>query len=746
MITKALFALKTRNAMIFLPHPKTAFATSEAVRICCEAAIAAGAPANILQCVNPNREVSTHVMKHPNINLLVATGGPSMVAACYGSGKPAMGVGAGNAAVLVDATADLDEVVGSVVLSKTFDNGVICASEQSAVIVDSVYDTVKAKFIERGVHFVEGDNRQRLSDFLIKQGHINPDVVGQSALEIAARAGIKGVPSDAVVLAAEVSEVGVQEPLSYEKLSPLLSFYRAKDFEHGCDISKRIVEFGGKGHTAAIYTEDRAHMLRFAELMPAFHLMCNMPTAFGAIGTAFNFHVDPSMTLGVGAIGGSSLSGSLTPFHLLDIKTLAERQEHMEWVKNPPALYFNRNCTEEALEDLARRGRCSRVLIVTDKTMNTLGHVHRVVSALQGHGLECSVFDDVSPDPNLDCVRAGVSACERFRPDTLVCLGGGSPMDAGKLIRVLYENPEVAIDDLAARFVELRKRTFEFPGHGKLVHTVVCIPTTSGTASEVTPFSVITDDDGTKLPLFSYDMTPDIAIVDASYTTQLPSDLVAHAGLDAITHAVESYVSVCANDFSKPMSKRALKLLIDNLAASFHTGDEAARERVHHGSTIAGLAFSNSFLGVCHSLSHQVGAQFHLPHGLVNAILLPYVMEYNASPNPTRMTAYPTYSHPQSLQRYAELAHHLDLKGDSNEILSSHLVDKLQALNSELKVPNCFKELGIDEHIFMDLLPAMAIGAFDDQCSGANPRFPLAKELEELLLKSYHGGKIQFKF
>jgi acetaldehyde dehydrogenase/alcohol dehydrogenase len=744
-IAKTLMALKTRNGVMFIPHPRAADCSAEAVRVCLEGAVNAGAPEGILQCVNPTSEITNYIMHHPDIKMLLATGGPAMVKACYASGKPSLGVGAGNAAILIDETADLDEAVGNIVLSKTFDNGVICASEQSVVLVDSVYENCKEKFEHRGVHFLYGEERQKLSNFLLLNGHINIDIIGQSAQEIAKRIGVK-VPSSAVVLAAECTEVGPTENLSHEKLSPVLSFYRAKTFDEALDLSKRIVLNGGEGHTAAIYSKKRDRLELFSQVVPACHLLSGMPTALGAIGSSYNFHVDPSLTLGVGSLGGSSLSGSLTPFHLLDIRTLCEKQEHMEWYKNPPSIYFNRNCTEDALGDLAKAKDLKRALIITDKMMVQLGHAKRIQDSLESHGFKVAIFDEVLPDPNMECVRHGVRVCHDFKPDTLICLGGGSPMDAGKFIRVQYETPDLSIDDLAARFIELRKRTQEFPQFGSKIKKLVCIPTTSGTASEVTPFSVVTDDQGHKLPLFSYSMTPDMAIVDSSYCDQLPKSLVAFAGLDAITHAVESYVSVAANHFTMPNSLRATKLLFDNLETSYKTGCSNAREQVHHGATVAGLAFSNAFLGICHSLSHKVGGKFHTPHGLTNSVLLPYVIEYNANPRPTRQAPYPTYTKPVSMQRYAELGRHIGLKGDSDEDLAMAFANKFVDLAKSINVPLSFKDCKIDETQFLNNIENIAEDAFDDQCTPANPRFPLTKELEEILKKAYYGEPLTFKY
>lgn len=745
VVTKALFSLKTRNGMIFLPHPRSSQCTAAAVKICLDEAVAAGAPAGILQAIeHPNRDISNYVMHHPDIRLLLATGGPAMVKACYESGKPSLGVGAGNASVIIDETANLEEAVGSIILSKTFDNGVICASEQSIVLLDEVYDRGVKLFKQRGVTFLYGDDLQKLRDYLIIHGSINPNVVGQSAMTIASNAGIK-VPPGTLVLAGEVSDIGPSEPMSYEKLSPILSFYRAKDFSDALDIGKRIVEFGGLGHSAVMYSRKQDRLDLFALTMPAFHLMANMPSAFGAIGTAFNFNVDPSFTLGVGSIGGSSLSGPLSPMNLLDIKTLADKEEHIQWFKIPPKIYYNRNCLEDALNDLSEEKTLKRALVVTDRPMVEMGYAARLTRALEDRGYTTHVFSGIAPDPDMDCVRRGVQECESFKPDMMICLGGGSPMDAGKFIRVQYEHPGINIDDLAARFIELRLRTQIFPNTGLKMKKLICIPTTSGTASEVTPFSVITDDQGHKRPLFSYTLTPDMAIIDSSFTDKLPKSLISFAGIDAITHAVEAFVSVAQNDFTSPYALRALRLLFDNLHDSYHNNSISAREAVHHGASIAGLAFSNSFLGVCHSLSHQIGSHFHLPHGLCNAILLPYVIEYNATIHPTRMGIYPTYNTPRAMSQYAEIAKYLGCDGANDSELTQQFVDKFQDLCVNLEVPLSFKAAGINEDKFLTHLRAMAEEAFDDQCTGANPRFPLVSELEEVLKRSYYGNDVEIE-
>ena len=742
-IAKSLFLAKTRNVGIFLPHPRAAKCTAAAVKVCHDAGVKVGAPVNWVQCVpKPTLDLSSAVMEHESTNLILATGGPAMVKSSYSTGHPAIGVGSGNAPVLVDETADLKQACGSIVLGKTFDNGMICAAEQSVVLVDEIYDEFKEMLKGRGVYFLYGEDKVALENFLVKDGRVNVDVVGQSAQKIADLIGVK-VPAGTVVLAAEETRVGEDVPLSYEKLSPILAVYRAANFDDGLELCKQLTFHGGIGHTAGIYCNDRKRLETYAEKIPAGRILANMPTSISAIGTEFNNSIDPSFTLGVGTQAGSSHSENVGPMHLLNIKTLATRQDHIEWYRNPPDIYYNRGCLEEALSDCARAMKTGQVLqrciIVTDKVMGYMGYVDRVKEALISKGFVVTVFDDVNPDPDMATVRNGIRACQQFKPDLMVCIGGGSPMDAGKFIRALYEHPELSLEDAAARFLELRKRTCPFPILGSKIKKIVCIPTTSGTASEVTPFSVITDDEGMKHPLFSYRLTPDIAIIDSSFCEQLPKSLIAFAGIDAITHAVEAFVSVVANEFTEGHGLRALKLLTENLVTSYNTGSLASREAVHHGATLAGLAFSNSFLGICHSLAHKVGAAFHLPHGLTCGILLPHVIRYNACTHPTRMGIYPGYDYPKALERYADIARYLRCKGSTNQELMEAFITKLYALYDDMNVPKTFQKAGINEMEYKLKLDEIALKAFDDQCTPANPRFPLISELKEVLLQAYYG-------
>jgi len=586
-ISKCLMLAKTRNAGVFLPHPHAAKCTAEAVRICREAGEKAGAPLNWVQCVTDHDlKESQAVMQSPEIKLILATGGPNMVKASYSAGKPAIGVGSGNAPVLVDETSDVLQACGSIILGKTFDNGVICAAEQSVVAVDAVYDELKELMKGRGVHFLFGNERDKLASFIQIDGHINPKIVGQSAHEIALRANLSPIPANTVVLATEETTVGEDNPLSKEKLCPVISLYRASTFDDGVQLCRALALNGGVGHTAGMYTssqnlkEMKRREEEFLREVPVHRVLVNMPTSIAAIGTAFNFAIDPSLTLGVGTEAGSSMSSNLGPNHLINLTTVAERQEHIEWLQLPHQLYYNRGCTEEALGGNAINGE-KRVLIVTDKGMVRCGFAQRVSTCLRDQGLDVEIFSDVHPDPDMECVRNGVEVCNSFKPDIIVCLGGGSPIDAGKFIRVQYEHPELTLEDASARFIEIRKRTSAFPNLGSKVKRLIAIPTTSGTGSEVSPFTVITSDEGQKYPIASYKLTPDVAICDSTLCDSLPRSLVAHAGLDSITHAIESYVSVAQNDFTKTQSLEALELLFKYLPESYKSGSATSRDACH---------------------------------------------------------------------------------------------------------------------------------------------------------------------
>ena len=746
-ISKALMSCKTRNAIIVLPHPRASKATAEAIRIIREAGEKAGAPKGWAQCIeNPSMDDSHAVMVSDAVKLILSTGGPGVVKASYGSGKPAIGVGSGNAPVLVDETANIEVACGSIILGKTFDNGVICAAEQSAVVVQDVYDELKTLLEARGVFFVYGEDREKLGKFMRKGTSINPQIVGQTAVEIARRAGIDlaKLPPGTIVLGSEESsnDIGEEFPFSHEKLCPVLSIFKAENFEDGVEISRRLALNGGVGHTAGMYTSsDPVHAAKrekaFVDRVPVGRVIVNSPTSLTAIGSAFNFQIDPSFTLGVGTQAGSSVSGNLGPMHLVNTVTVAERQDHIEWFNLPHRVFFNRGCLEEGLRECAKAyatgERDHKVLVVSDKVCQKLGYIDRVSSKLRELGFEVEVFNDVNADPNMECIRKGVAVCERFRPDLMIALGGGSPLDAGKFIRVQYEHPELTVEDAAVRFIELRKRTIEFPQLGSKIRRFVAIPTTSGTGSEVSPFTVITDDEGHKFPLTSYKLTPDIAICDSTFCDSLPKSLVANAGIDAITHAIEAYVSVAQNDFTKMHALEALELLFGNLAESYKVGSIKSRDAVHRGATLAGIAFSNSFLGICHSLAHKVGAQFHLPHGMTNAILLPHVIRYNSTVRPTKMGIYPSYLYPQAHKRYAEMA----VRAGASTHDTEGLIEKIYELMAHLDMPTSFKQAKVPRDAFIAHLDTIAEDAFDDQCTPANPRFPLVPELKEILMAAY---------
>ncbi|PWC30955.1 bifunctional acetaldehyde-CoA/alcohol dehydrogenase, partial [Azospirillum sp. TSO22-1] len=682
-IFKALISLKTRNGIVFSPHPRARKATCEAARIVLEAAVAAGAPADIIGWIDePSLELSNAVMHHPDISLILATGGPGMVKAAYSSGKPAIGVGAGNTPAVIDEFADIKRAVASILMSKTFDNGVVCASEQSAIVVDSVYEAVRDRFAHHGGHILSAKEADAVRKVLLVDGHLNADIVGQSAQSIAAMAGIS-VPAATKVLIAEVEDVSEAEPFAHEKLSPTLALYRAKDFTHACDTAAALVALGGIGHTSALYTDQdqQTERLRvFGERMKTARILINTPSSQGGIGDLYNFRLAPSLTLGCGSWGGNSISENVGPRHLLNRKTLAKRAENMLWHKLPKAIYFRRGCLPFALEELRGRKRC---LIVTDRFLFENGHVSETVRLLKGLGLEVETFFEVNADPTLAVVRKGLALATAFQPDVILALGGGSPMDAAKIMWVMYEAPDVAFEDLALRFMDIRKRIYRFPKLGAKA-TFVAVPTTSGTGSEVTPFAVVTDErTGIKYPIADYELTPTMAIVDANLVMGMPKGLTAAGGIDAVTHALEAYVSVVANEYTDGQALQALKLLKENLPSAYANGarDPKARELVHNAATMAGIAFANAFLGVCHSMAHKLGAEFHLPHGIANALLIANVIRYNAADIPTKQTAFSQYDRPKGVARYAEIARHLNLGGSRDH----ERVELLVAWVEELK-------------------------------------------------------------
>ncbi|MER3620706.1 bifunctional acetaldehyde-CoA/alcohol dehydrogenase [Klebsiella pneumoniae] len=692
-IFKSLISLKTRNAIIFSPHPRAKEATNKAADIVLQAAIAAGAPKDLIGWIDqPSVELSNALMHHPDINLILATGGPGMVKAAYSSGKPAIGVGAGNTPVVIDETADIKRAVASVLMSKTFDNGVICASEQSVVVVDSVYDAVRERFASHGGYLLQGKELKAVQDIILKNGALNAAIVGQPAAKIAELAGFT-VPATTKILIGEVTNVDESEPFAHEKLSPTLAMYRAKDFEDAVAKAEKLVAMGGIGHTSCLYTDQDnqpARVAYFGQMMKTARILINTPASQGGIGDLYNFKLAPSLTLGCGSWGGNSISENVGPKHLINKKTVAKRAENMLWHKLPKSIYFRRGSLPIALDEVITDGH-KRALIVTDRFLFNNGYADQITSVLKAAGVETEVF----------------------------------------------------FEELALRFMDIRKRIYKFPKMG-VKAKMVAITTTSGTGSEVTPFAVVTDDaTGQKYPLADYALTPDMAIVDANLVMDMPKSLCAFGGLDAVTHALEAYVSVLASEFSDGQALQALKLLKEYLPASYHEGSKnpVARERVHSAATIAGIAFANAFLGVCHSMAHKLGSQFHIPHGLANALLICNVIRYNANDNPTKQTAFSQYDRPQARRRYAEIADHLGLSapGDRTAAKIEKLLAWLESIKAELGIPKSIREAGVQEADFLAYVDKLSEDAFDDQCTGANPRYPLISELKQILLDTYYG-------
>jgi len=740
-IFKALIALKTRNGMIFSPHPRAKRSTCAAAKVVLDAAVAAGAPPDILGWVEePTIELSNALMRHPAIKLILATGGPGMVHAAYSSGTPAIGVGPGNTPVVIDETADLKRAVASILMSKTFDNGVVCASEQAVIAVDAIYGDVRSRFRRHCGYILSGAEADAVRGVLFAKGAVNPAVVGQSAAKIAAMAGFE-VPANTQVLIGEVSEISADEPFAHEKLSPVLALYRAKDFEDAVDKAADLVALQGIGHTSVLYTDQdgqRERVNYFSARMKTSRILVNTPSSQGGIGDLYNFSLAPSLTLGCGSWGGNSVTANVGPQQLLNIKTVAKRAENMLWHKLPQSIYFRRGCMGEALKELAGK---KRALVVTDPYLFNHGHADELIEKLKREGLEVEIFSQVEPDPTLTTVRKCAEVANGFRPDVIVAFGGGSPMDAAKIAWVLYEHPDVDFHSLALRFMDIRKRIYRFPRLGAKA-TLIAIPTTSGTGSEVTPFAVVTDDaTGKKYPIADYELTPRMAIVDPNLVMTMPKGLTAYGGIDAVTHAIEAYVSIMATEFTDGQARQALKLLKDYLPQAYERGsaDPVAREKVHYAATLAGMAFANAFLGVCHSMAHKLGANFHLPHGLANGLLLANVVRYNANDNPTKQSAFSQYDRPKARCRYAEIARALGLGGADNDASVANLIAWIEQLKRELEIPASIQAAGVLEGEFMARLDALAEDAFDDQCTGANPRFPLISEVKTILLDSFYG-------
>ncbi len=747
-IFKSLLALKTRNGIVFSPHPRAKKCTIEAARLVLEAAVAAGAPEGIIGWIeNPTMALSNALMHHPHINLILATGGPGMVKAAYSSGKPAIGVGAGNTPAVIDATANIKMAVSSIIMSKTFDNGMICASEQSVVAEDAVYDKVKQEFITRGCHFVTGKDRKKLAETIVVNGKLNSAIVGQSAEKIAQMAGIK-VPAGTKILIAEASAVNDEEVFAREKLSPVLGFYRAKDFKHAVDLARDLILYGGAGHTSVLYTDEanEEHIDMFKD-MPTARTLINIPSSQGAIGDVYNFKLAPSLTLGCGSWGGNSVSENIGVKHLMNVKSVAERRENMYWYKVPSKIYFKRGALSQAMAELKDK---QRAYIITDKTMEQLGHVRAVADVLESQNIKFRVFSNVLPDPNISNVEEALAIANSWQPDLIIALGGGSAIDEGKMVWLMYENPDTSFEDIAMRFMDIRKRIYAAPPLGKKA-TMVAIPTTSGTGSEVTPFTIITDEKtGTKYAITDYALTPDMAIIDPEFVLGMPKSLTAFSGLDVLTHAIEAYTSVYATNFTDGQALEAMRLVFKYLEKSYNLGakDINAREKMHYAATIAGMAFANAFLGLSHSMAHKLGAMYHVPHGLANALLLSYVIEFNATDKPTKQGLFPQYKYPFVKGRYGKIVDFLlphNNLGDDKDAKVQKLIDMVEDLKHKLNIPRSIKEYGIPEKEFLDNLDKLSELAFDDQCTGGNARYPLISEIKELYLKAYYGEPVKHK-
>jgi acetaldehyde dehydrogenase / alcohol dehydrogenase len=743
-IFKALIALKTRNAIVFSPHPRAKKCTIEAAKIILEAAVAAGAPKDIIGWIDePTVPLSQALMQHPDINLILATGGPGMVKAAYSSGRPSLGVGAGNTPALIDSTAHLKMAVSSIILSKTFDNGMICASEQSVIVVDDVYEEVKQEFINRGAYFLTPQEREQLGQKIVIDGHLNPEIVGQPVQQLAALGGFS-IPENTRVIIAEVEKIGKDEPFSFEKLSPILAMYRAQDYADGVDKAEQLVQFGGRGHTAVLYTSpnNSDRIREFEYKVQAARVLINTPSSQGAIGDLYNFRLDPSLTLGCGTWGGNSISENVEPRHLLNIKTVAERRENMLWFRVPPKIYFKYGALSFAIRELIGK---RRAIIVTDKPLYDLGVLEPLEAALDEIGLQYDTFYDVEPDPSLDTVLRGLELMKSFQPDVIIAIGGGSPMDAAKIMWLLYEHPEIEFEGLAMRFMDIRKRVYELPPLGEKA-ILVAVPTTSGTGSEVTPFAVVTDHrTGIKYPLADYALTPTMAIVDPALVLNLPKKLTAYGGIDALTHAIETFVSVLASEYTNSMALEAIRLLFKYLPSAYRNGanDPKAREKVHYAATMAGMAFANGFLGICHSMAHQLGATFHIPHGLANALMISHVIRYNATDTPFKQATFSQYKYPNATWRYARIASYLGLGGETEAEKVERLIAAVEDLKQQLDIPLAMKDaIAASRAEFSSKLDELADRAFDDQCTGANPRYPLINDLKQLLADAYEGSPV----
>lgn len=740
-IFKTLICLKTRNGIIISPHPRAKKSTIAAAKIVLEAAVAAGAPEGIIGWIDvPSLELTSEVMKSCDCTL--ATGGPGMVKSAYSSGKPALGVGAGNTPVIIDETADILLAVNSIIHSKTFDNGMICASEQSVIVSEKIYDAIKAEFEARGCHICNKQELQKLRDTILINGSLNAKIVGQKAATIAKLAGFE-VPENTKILIGEVKSVDISEPFAHEKLSPVLAMYKSKNFDEAVAKAEQLVADGGYGHTSSLYLNaatEKDKIAQFQNAMKTCRILINSPSSHGGIGDIYNFAMIPSLTLGCGSWGGNSVSENVGVKHLLNIKTVAERRENMLWFRAPEKVYFKKGCLPVALSELGEMGK-KKAFIVTDSFLYKNGYTKSITDKLDAMGIVHTTFFEVAPDPSLSSAQKGAQAMAAFEPDVIIAIGGGSAMDAGKIMWVLYEHPEADFLDMAMRFMDIRKRIYTFPKMGEKAY-FVAVPTSSGTGSEVTPFAVITDDStGSKYPLADYELLPKMAIIDADMMMNQPKGLTSASGIDALTHALEAYASVMATDYTDGLALKSMKLIFKYLPDAYEKGaaDAKAREEMANASTLAGMAFANAFLGICHSMAHKLGAYHHLPHGVANALLITEVMRFNAAEVPTKMGTFPQYQYPHALDRYVECADFLGITGKDDNEKFENLLKAIEELKEKVGIKKTIQEYGIEEKDFLDNLDKMVEDAFDDQCTGANPRYPLMSEIKEIYLKAYYG-------
>ncbi len=741
-IFKTLISLKTRNGIIISPHPRAKKCTIAAAKVVLDAAVAAGAPKGIIAWIDvPSLELTNEVMRSADI--ILATGGPGMVKSAYSSGKPALGVGAGNTPAIIDDTADITLAVNSIIHSKTFDNGMICASEQSVILLDKIYDKAKKEFADRGCYILKPAETEKVRKTILINGALNSKIVGQKAHTIAGLAGVD-VPEDTKILIGEVESVDLEEEFAHEKLSPVLAMYRAKDFDDAIAKAERLIADGGYGHTSSLYINtvtEQEKIAKFSENMKTCRVLLNTPSSQGGIGDLYNFKLAPSLTLGCGSWGGNSVSENVGVKHLLNIKTVAERRENMLWFRAPEKVYFKKGCLPVALDELKHVMGKKRAFIVTDSFLFKNGYTKTITDKLDEMGIVHTTFFDVAPDPTLACAKQGAAAMVDFQPDCIIAVGGGSAMDAGKIMWVMYEHPEEDFMDMAMRFMDIRKRVHTFPKMGEKAY-FIAVPTSAGTGSEVTPFAVITDEQtGVKYPLADYELLPNMAIIDADMMMNMPKGLTSASGIDAMTHALEAYASMMATGYTDGLALQALKSIFTYLPRAYENGanDPVAREKMAEASTMAGMAFANAFLGVCHSMAHKLGAYHHLPHGVANALLITEVMRFNASETPRKMGTFPQYQYPHTLERYVECADFLGIKGKNNEEKFENFLAAIEELKEKVGIKKTIKDYGVDEKYFLDTLDEMVENAFDDQCTGANPRYPLFSEIKEMYLKAYYG-------